>query len=77
MEVVIKKWGNSLGVRIPKMIANDLNLKDGAAVDIKDLNGQIIISPKQYNLQDMLKHIDASNLHNEIDTGKSVGNESW
>ncbi len=77
MEVVIKKWGNSLGVRIPKMIANDLNLKDGAAVDIKDLNGQIIISPKQYNLQDMLKHIDASNIHNEIDTGKSVGNESW
>ena len=77
MEVVIKKWGNSLGVRIPKIIANDLNLKDGAAVDIKDLNGQIIISPKQYNLQDMLKHIDASNIHNEIDSGKSVGNESW
>lgn len=77
MEVVIKKWGNSLGVRIPKMIANDLNLKDGAAVDIKDLNGQIIISPKQYTLQDMLKLIDASNIHNEIDTGNSVGNESW
>ena len=76
MEVVIKKWGNSLGVRIPKMIANGLNLKDGAAVDIKDLNGQIIISPKRYNLQDMLKHIDASNIHNEIDTGKSLGNES-
>ena len=46
MEAVIKKWGNSLGIRIPNLIIRELSLKEGSFVDIKDKGNEIIIKPK-------------------------------
>ena len=77
MEIVVKKWGNSLGVRIPRIIAKDLNLKDGSSVDVEDLNGNIIISPKRNTLSELLSGINSSNIHEEIEFGKSEGKEIW
>ena len=36
MHITIKKWGNSLGIRIPKNFARNLSLKDGSVVEIKE-----------------------------------------
>jgi len=44
MEAVVKKWGNSLGIRIPNKIAKELFLKDGSFVDINDKQDEIVIS---------------------------------
>jgi len=78
MEAVIKKWGNSLGIRIPSVMAKDLSLKDGSHVEIKDEENRIVIipSPKE-KLKDLLSKINKSNLHNEINTGSPVGKEAW
>ena len=43
METIVKKWGNSIGIRIPKHIAKEFSLKDGSLVDIEDKENQIII----------------------------------
>ena len=47
METVVKKWGNSLGIRIPKFIVKEFSLKDGTLIDIEDKDNQIIIHPKK------------------------------
>ena len=76
MEAVIKKWGNSLGVRIPNHLVRELALKDGSFVDISDKGKTIIIKPVQKNsLSAMLKNISEQNLHKEIDFGDPVGKE--
>ncbi len=31
MESTIQKWGNSLGIRIPKLFAKELELNDGSS----------------------------------------------
>lgn len=77
MEIIVKKWGNSIGVRIPRIMAKDLNIKDGTPVEIKDSNGSIIISPKKYMLDDLLSQINNSNIHSELDFGASMGKEIW
>ena len=78
MEAVIKKWGNSLGIRIPTHIARGLSLKDGSFVDINNKGEEIIIKPITKNsLSEMLSKINEQNIHNEIDTGKPVGKEIW
>jgi len=78
MEAVIKKWGNSLGIRIPSVMAKDLSLRDGSHVEIKDEEHRIVIIPShKENLKDLLSKVNKSNLHNEIDTGSPVGNEIW
>lgn len=80
MEVSVKKWGNSLGIRIPKIIANDLSLKDGLKVEIEDKNGSIIISPinnELNELNELIAQITPENIHAEIESGQSIGNEIW
>jgi len=78
MEAIIKKWGNSLGIRIPNQIIRELSLKDGSYVEIKERGKQIIIIPfKKNKLSDMLSKINGNNLHAEIETGDPVGNEAW
>jgi antitoxin MazE len=78
MEAVVKKWGNSLGIRIPNLIARELSLKDGSCVDINDVRKKIIITPiKKNRLSEMVSKINKQNLHAEIETGKPVGKEIW
>ena len=78
MEAVVRKWGNSLGIRIPNLIVRELSLKDGSLVDIKEKENEMIIKPVQKNkLSEMLDEINEQNIHKEIDTGRSVGNEIW
>jgi antitoxin MazE len=78
METVVKKWGNSLGIRIPNLIARELSLKDGSLVDINDREKEIIIKPIQKSkLSDILNKINKQNMHKEIDTGRPVGKEIW
>ena len=78
MEAVVKKWGNSLGIRIPNLIVRELSLKDGSFVDINDNGNEILIKPIRKNtLSDMLALINEENIHEEIKSTGPVGNEIW
>ena len=80
MQTQIKKWGNSLALRIPKLLALDANLKQNKLVDISFDKGSIIITPideKEYSLKKLLEGVSKNNLHGEFDTGTPVGKEIW
>ncbi|MBL7181341.1 MAG: AbrB/MazE/SpoVT family DNA-binding domain-containing protein [Pseudomonadota bacterium] len=80
MQTKIKKWGNSLALRIPKSFALNVNLKQNELVDISIDKGKIIIAPitqKEYSLEELLKGVSENNLHNEFDTGSPAGKEIW
>ncbi|MCG6147979.1 AbrB/MazE/SpoVT family DNA-binding domain-containing protein [Leptospira levettii] len=78
MESTVQKWGNSLGIRIPKVFAKELELNDGSQVEVIQEGNRIIIYPyTKETLEQKLKKINAKNLHNEVDSGNSVGNEFW
>ena len=80
MQTTIKKWGNSLALRIPKLFAINANLKINKTVDISIYEGSIIITriiEKKYSLEKLLKGISKNNLHGEIGTGAPVGKEIW
>ena len=80
MQTKIKKWGNSLALRIPKLLASDANLKLNKMVDLSIDKGSIIITPigeKEYSLEKLLEGISKNNLHGEIGTGAPVGKEIW
>ena len=77
MQATLSKWGNSVGIRIPNLILKDLQLEEGSEVLIEEENNKIIISPKGPKLEDLISLINSDNLHQEIDSGFSVGNEAW
>ena len=79
MHAKIQKWGNSLGIRIPKAYAYEARVSAGAIVDVRVIDGNIVLQPvsQQYDLEDLLANISDDNIHAEIDTGSPIGNEAW
>ena len=76
----IRKWGNSLGLRIPRSLASEAAVEDGSAVDITVESGDLVIRPlrrRRYSLDELVAGIDDANRHGEVSTGAPVGNESW
>ena len=80
MVTKIQKWGNSLGLRIPKSFAKEAGVEEGSAVDLSIEGGNLVIKtvrPLRYELGDLLSDIRKDNLHDEISTGQPVGREAW
>ncbi len=78
MHTQIKKWGNSLALRIPKSFALNANLRQDELVDLTIDEERIVITPigqKEYSLDELLDRVNESNLHGEFDTGAPVGKE--
>lgn len=77
MQIQITKWGNSLGIRIPKWAAEKAGLAEGIPVVLEIVNDTIIIRKKKYDLETLLSQITSQNIHSEVDTGCPVGKELW
>ena len=76
----IQKWGNSLGLRIPKSFAEDAGVDAGSPVNISIEGDRLIIRPvhrSKYELKDLVSQIREDNLHDEIQIGEPVGREVW
>jgi antitoxin MazE len=80
MKASVQRWGNSLALRIPKVIAQESGLTDGSVVDLKLRRGVIALipeRPRKHTLSDLLSQITKENVHKEIATGRPVGKEIW
>ena len=80
MQTRIQKWGNSLGLRIPKAFAEQTGIEAGSEVDLSLENGELIIRPtreRKYDLAALLQGVTDDNIHEEIETGPPVGREVW
>ena len=78
MTTKIQKWGNSLGVRIPKEVIKKAKLKDGKSVSVKNVGNFIVItSTKEETFKSLTSKITPKNRHKEIYWGPPVGNEIW
>ena len=78
MTIKVQKWGNSLGVRIPKKIANSLHLISGTEVEVTVKEQTIIIKNNYSELDRLLQDINQSNIHKEqfVEEDRQ-GNEAW
>jgi antitoxin MazE len=76
----IQKWGNSLGLRVPRSLAQEAGVGPGSEVDLSVKDGDLVVRParrRTYQLKDLLRRVTAKNLHDEVDTGEPVGREVW
>lgn len=75
----LSKWGNSLGLRLPKSVAREAQLDEGDTVDVSVDNGTILIRPARprYSLDELVNRINARNRHGESDWGGPTGHEAW
>ncbi len=72
IQVQIAKWGNSLGLRVPRDIAIRVGLTEGARVDIEASDdGRIIItrSRRRFTLDELLAGMTPEREHGLDDDG--------
>jgi antitoxin MazE len=79
MTTQVAKWGNSLGLRLPKSVAQAAQISEGDAVDLVVENGAIVIRPARvrYSLGELVGGITNANRHEKTEWGKPVGRETW
>lgn len=77
MQITTSRWGNSLGVRIPKDIAERVGLSAGDTVEVEAQGDQIVISLRRprYRLADLLVGMTPDAMHEAFDWGPDVGRE--
>jgi antitoxin MazE len=80
MNQYVKKWGNSLAVRIPASLTASLGLREDDPVEIREESGRLVVEKKAHaepTLGQLLAGITPDNLHDETDWGPAVGKEIW
>ncbi len=80
MKTRVQKWGNSLGVRIPKSFAAEIGIERDSSIQMMVEEGAIRIVPERepsWTLAALLAGITEANKPSEWDTGVSEGEEPW
>ncbi len=80
MKAQLRKWGNSLAVRIPKPVADAAKLREGDRLEFRVARPgavQIRVAKSKPTLAHLIGGITADNRHEETDWGKPKGNEVW
>ena len=80
MQTKVQKWGNSLGVRIPRGLAEEVGLGAGTEVSLTAKDGELVLRPSvpsRVNLGDLLAGVTPENIHAFVDAGDAVGAEAF
>ncbi|MEK7192614.1 MAG: AbrB/MazE/SpoVT family DNA-binding domain-containing protein [Patescibacteria group bacterium] len=81
MKTMLKMWGNSLAVRIPKKIADQYRLEEGSILELKPMEKGVFLEKNKrrsrIDIEKMIEKITPETLHDLVDWGPPVGKEIW
>ncbi|MDR1205077.1 MAG: AbrB/MazE/SpoVT family DNA-binding domain-containing protein [Peptococcaceae bacterium] len=82
MQTTIVKWGNSQGIRLPKLLLDSVNLSYNDEVDIIVENNSLIMKKAEKRnpyktIQERFKDFNGEYEPIEINWGTPVGEEIW
>ncbi|MDR3074213.1 MAG: AbrB/MazE/SpoVT family DNA-binding domain-containing protein [Deltaproteobacteria bacterium] len=81
-QVQISKWGNSLGFRIPRGIADGMDIQAGDTLELTPSEDGLLLKKapsrgKRYALESILPSFASVEQRPEVDFGKPQGEEIW
>lgn len=81
MEAVIKRWGNSVGLVIPRALARELSLTAGTTVDIAAHEDAMVVRKRRSRakrpLAKLVAQIDAKAYRKLPGWDDAAGGETW
>ena len=78
MQVQITKWGNSLGLRIPRSLAQQTGISEGQRVDINVDGANLVVMPAKplWKLDDLLINMTPEAMSDAFSWGEDQGREA-
>lgn len=79
MKLLVKRWGNSLAVRLPKEVATRAELGEGSGLTLEMKGNAIVLTPdrRRPSLNELLADYERAGAQPELDWGESQGSEEW
>lgn len=79
MTTTIQKWGNSQGIRIPKMLLDAMHWSENEEIMIQAEEGRLVLTKAQEHksIQELFEDFQGSYEPCEIDWGAPAGEEIW
>ena len=80
MEVQLKPWGNSQGIRLPKSVLKEAGFQPGDTLLAKPENGRIVLyrAVRHKTLEERVRESGCALTGiGELDWGEPQGNEVW
>jgi antitoxin MazE len=80
MQTTVSRWGNSLALRLPRHVADEIRLVEGTLVNLEVEDGSLRVTPsrKKFKLADLLSSEEPSTVApREVDWGEPRGDETW
>ena len=74
MEATLNKWGNSMGIRIPNSLIQQLDLKENMLLKINAIKNKLVIEKKEKSIESLCEKITDENL-NIYNDFSSIGKE--
>ena len=78
MNAIIQKWGNSLALRLPKALADEVRISEGTQVELLRTADGLLLKARtrpRYQLTKLVGGISPWNRHSETDWGPQRGRE--
>lgn len=80
MNAQIDQWGNSLAIRLPDQIVQELKLKADDALNFSIVDGKLVLEPipalPDFTLDELLDQV-VDPPESEVDWEQPVGQEVW
>ena len=80
MELQVKEWGNSQGIRLPKSVLQEAGIALGEKLTVEVEKGKIVLS-RSFRHKTLEERIRESGCElsgiGELDWGEPQGNEVW
>ena len=73
----VSRWGASLAIRIPKPVAEQWGVREGAVIELVTRRDEVILRKRRYDLEELVAGITADNRHGEVDWSAAEGAEEW
>ncbi|MGN0638978.1 MAG: AbrB/MazE/SpoVT family DNA-binding domain-containing protein [Huintestinicola sp.] len=79
MTTTIQKWGNSQGIRIPKIILDTVHWNDNEELTLIVKGNEVVIKKanERKGIKELFEGFDGEYIPEEIDWGEPVGKEIW
>ena len=82
MQATISKWGNSLALRLPRHVTEQIQLVEGSSVELDVSGGALTVTPSRpkFKLSELLEgepKRGPAKVPTEVDWGPAKCDEAW
>ena len=79
MTITLQTWGNSHGVRLPKILLDALGWVNGEALEVEQAPDSVILrkANKRKTIAELFANYEGDYSPEEVDWGEPVGCEVW